>query len=84
MDAGTTGFTADDLTEVGLDCCGLLGQSLREPINTMLGRVFVDTTDPLADLVAVRQSEGSIEPIARLLVVEHLLGKGRARPSISS
>jgi hypothetical protein len=77
MDAGTTGFTADDLTEVGLNCA-LLGQPLPDRINTMLGRVLVDTTDPVADLVAVRLSEGNIEPIARLLVVEHLLGKGRA------
>jgi hypothetical protein len=76
-EAGTSGFSPDDLTEIGLRC-GLLGAPLPERLDNVLGRVLVNSADPLADMSALRLPEGSIEPVARLLVVDHLLGSGRA------
>lgn len=76
-EVGTSGFSADDLTEIGLRCA-LLGQPVPERLDNSLGRVLVNSDDPLASMTALRLPEGSIEPVARLLVVNHLLGSGRA------
>jgi hypothetical protein len=76
-EAGTSGFSPDDLTEIGLRRA-LLGEPLLERLDNVLGRVLVNSDDPLAGMSPLRLPEGSIEPVARLLIVDHLLGSGRA------
>jgi hypothetical protein len=74
MEASFSGFSPDDQTEIGLRA-GLLG----EPIPTQLDRNFgsmIDTQDPLAGLDGLGLPPSAEEPVARLLVVERLLGRG--------
>lgn len=75
MAVGTSGFTAEDLVEVGLRA-GLL----REPLPERLGPMsfMVKSADPLEPLLGVAVPEGSLQPIARLLVVEQLVGSRKA------
>jgi hypothetical protein len=75
MDAGTQGLSPDDLTEAGLRA-GLFG----EPLPQELGMLdfMADQSDPLAELAGQALAEGSVEPIARLLMVERLVGAGKA------
>lgn len=75
MDAGTQGYSADDLTELGLRA-GLLGEGLPDQLGMM--EFMVDASDPLGELPTSALPEGSVEPIARLLIVEHLIGGGKA------
>jgi len=75
MAAGTTGYAAEDLTEVGVRT-GLLGEGLPQQLGAM--GFMVDTSDPLAELQQMQVPEGSVQPIARLLVAEALIGSRRA------
>lgn len=76
MDAGTGGYSADDLTEVGLGV-GLLGEELPPNLAGLMA-FMVDRSDPLEPLLPLSLSESTIEAVARLLVVERLIGGGRA------
>jgi uncharacterized protein DUF4062 len=73
---GTSGYTAEDLTEHGLRA-GLLGVEV--PANLGAFGPMLETPDPLDELHGPALSEGSVVPIARLLLVEHLVGKHLAR-----
>jgi hypothetical protein len=75
MAGGAQGYSADDLTEVSLRV-GLLG----EPVPTQLRPMsfMVDAVDPLAALHGAGVPEVSMQALARLLLVEHLVGGGRA------
>ncbi len=73
--AGAAGYSAEELVEFGLRA-GLLDESLPEQLGAL--SFMVDVTDPLAPLRELTLPEGSVEPIARLLVVEHLVGSHRA------
>jgi hypothetical protein len=75
MAAGTSGYSADDLTEVGIRA-GLL----HEPLPDRLGMMsfMVDASDPLSELEGIAVPEGSVAAIARLLVVEQLVGSRKA------
>lgn len=74
MVVSTGGFSAEDLVEVGLRA-GLLGEALPE----RLGGIFmVDGEDPLAALAELPIPEGSLQPIARLLICEQLVGANKA------
>lgn len=78
MAVSTGGFSPDDLVEVGIRA-GML-EEVVPPALTGLGMgvgAFVDTTDPLAPLEGVQLLEGSIQSVARLLAVEHLVGSQR-------
>jgi hypothetical protein len=75
MAVGTQGFTPDDLTELAVKV-GLLG----EPMPSELGRMsfLVKADDPLAELQTLQVQEGAVQPLARLLVTEQLVGGRRA------
>ena len=75
LDSGAQGYSADDLTEIGLRA-GLFG----EPVPERLGGLdfMVDPTDPLDPLRNVPIPEGSFGAIAHLLVVENLQQARRA------
>lgn len=75
MAAGTQGYTAYDLTEVSLRA-GLFGEPL--PVSLEGMKFMVSTEDPLAPLDGLRVPEGSMQAVARVLLVEHLVGSGRA------
>jgi len=75
MAAGTTNYTAEDLVEAGVRA-GLLKETLPAGLSNMA--FLVDATDPLAELEGARIPEGSLEAIARLLVVEQLVGGRKA------
>jgi hypothetical protein len=74
MDAGTTGFSPDDLTEAGLRA-GLLG----EPLPTALGSMqfLVDASDPLLDL-PTGLPPAAEQAVAHLLISARLLASGKA------
>jgi hypothetical protein len=74
MDAGTTGFSADDLTEVGLRA-GLLGEPLPATLGSM--QFMVDASDPLIDLPAGLPPAAE-QAVGRLLISERLLASGKA------
>lgn len=76
MDAGTSGFSADDLTEVGVRV-GLLGEAMPDRLSGTL-EFLVDASDPLEPLVGQALGEATIGAVGRLLVVERLIGTGRA------
>lgn len=73
--AGTQGYTAEDLTELAIKV-GLLG----EPMPSDLGRMafLVRAEDPLAELQTLPVQEGAVQPLARLLITEQLVGGRRA------
>jgi Domain of unknown function (DUF4062) len=75
MAAGTSGYSAEDLAEIGLRA-GLLGESPPERLSDY--GFLMDTSDPLAELLREHLSESSIQSMARLLVVEQLIGGRRA------
>lgn len=77
MVAGTSGYTADDLSKIGLEAV-LLGSSPPPEFSNMLMGTLVDQTDPLEELVHQTLPEDSFEAVARLLLVEQLIGGGRA------
>lgn len=72
---GTSGYSADDLTEIAMNV-GLLGEAIPD----VLGRMtfLVDDSDPLAELQTMAVPEGAVQPLARLLLVERLVGGRRA------
>ncbi len=72
---GTTGYSAEDLTEVAIKA-GLLGEALPSDLSQM--SFIVKPRDPLAELLALDVPEGSVQALARLLVVEQLVGERRA------
>ncbi|MGH2964747.1 MAG: DUF4062 domain-containing protein [Solirubrobacterales bacterium] len=74
MAAGTAGYSPEDLAELGLRV-GLLGQALPEQIGSM--GFMVDDSDPLAELPH-GMPEAILQPVARLLIVERLLGQRQA------
>jgi hypothetical protein len=76
MAAGTSRHSSEDLTELGVRA-GLLHEPLPEGSGTMMG-YMVDSTDPLAELERIAVPEGSVSAIARLLVVEQLIGSQKA------
>ena len=75
MAAGTTGYSADDLTEISVKA-GLLGEPLPRELDGM--SFLIEVEDPLAELQALSLPEGAVPALARLLVVEHLVGSRRA------
>jgi hypothetical protein len=77
MAAGTSGYTADDLSKIGLEA-GLLGVSPPPEFRDILMGTLVDQTDPLEELIHQTLPEDSFEAVARLLLVEQLIGGGRA------
>ncbi|HEX4116042.1 MAG TPA: hypothetical protein VHY18_09235 [Solirubrobacteraceae bacterium] len=74
MDAGTTGFSADELTEVGLRA-GLLGEPLPAALGSM--QFMVDASDPLADLPAGLPPAAE-QAVGLLLISERLLASSKA------
>jgi hypothetical protein len=76
MQASFSGFSPDDQTEIGLRA-GLLGESLPAQLDRSFGSM-IDTSDPLAELDGLGLPPSAEESVARLLVVERLLGRGRA------
>jgi hypothetical protein len=74
MDAGTAGFSPDDLTEVGLRA-GLLS----EPLPVTLGAMhfMVDASDPLLDL-PTGLPPAAEQAVGHLLISERLLASGKA------
>lgn len=77
MAAGTSGFSAEDLAEIGIRV-GLLGEEPPTQLQGLGYGVLVNGDDPLADLRFDQLSEGAIEPIAKLLIIERLVSTGRA------
>ncbi len=75
MAPGTSGYSADDLAEIGLRH-GLFGEPLPERLDSM--SFLVPTADPLAAFDGLRVPEAAMAPIARLLVAEQLLSTGVA------
>lgn len=76
MAMATAGFSYEDLVEVGIHA-GLLHEPVPQQLTGIGMSSMVDTTDPLAALAGVQLAEGSVQPVARLLAVEHLVGGNR-------
>jgi Domain of unknown function (DUF4062) len=74
MDAGTIGFSPDDLTEVGLRA-GLLGETLPAALGSM--QFLFDASDPLLDLPAGLPAAAE-QAVGHLLISERLLATGKA------
>jgi Domain of unknown function (DUF4062) len=72
----TVGFSHEDLVEIGIRA-GLLHEPVPQSLTGFGMTTLVDTADPLAALEGVQLAEGSVGPVARLLVVDHLVGKQR-------
>jgi hypothetical protein len=72
----TSGYSGEDLIEVGVRA-GLLGEELPEQLRGTYS-FMVDGSDPLSELQGVHVPEGSLQSIARLFVVEALVGQQRA------
>lgn len=70
LDMGMNGKTPDDLTELAARIV-LLGEP--NPLDLM--SFMVDGTNPLQALATVSLPEDSVEPLARLLVTEFLVGE---------
>lgn len=70
------GYSHEDMVEVGIRS-GLLHEQVPEPLTRVGMSSMVDNADPLAALHGVQLAEGSVQPIARLLAVEHLVGSRR-------
>lgn len=73
--SGINGISYDEQVEAGLRC-GLLGEALPGQLGILSG--MVDATDPLAELDALALAQAVYAPVARLLIVERLLGAGGA------
>jgi hypothetical protein len=76
MEASFSGLSPDDQTELGLRT-GLLGEPLPPQVDGNFG-FMIDTSDPLAELEGLMLPPAAEEAVGRLLVVERLLGAGRA------
>jgi hypothetical protein len=75
MPVGTQNLSAEDLTELSMKV-GLLG----EPLPTGHGDLsfVLRPDDPLSEFQTMTVPEGSVQALARLLVVEQLVGSRRA------
>lgn len=76
MEPSFNGLSPDDQTEIGLRV-GLLGEPLPSDLDRHFGSM-IDTSNPLADLNGLMLSPSAEEAVGRLLIVECLLGSGRA------
>jgi len=75
MGVSTGGYSAEELTEVAMKV-GLLGEDLPSELRQMSFLVKAD--DPLVELQALTLSADSMQSLARLLIVEQLIGQRRA------
>jgi hypothetical protein len=73
--SGLNGISFDEQIELGLRA-GLLGEALPERLGMLAGAV--DSSDPLAPLDELGLAQAVYAPVARLLLVERLLGAGGA------
>jgi hypothetical protein len=71
MAAGLNGVSVEEQVQVGLDA-GLFGAPLPPQLGWLASSV--DSSDPLAELDGFALPHSVYEPVARLLVVERLLG----------
>lgn len=71
MAMSTSGYSADDLTEVAMKV-GLLGEPMPTELREM--SFMVKAEDPLVELQTLAIPEGAVQPLSRLLVVEQLVG----------
>ena len=76
MEASFNRLSPDDQTELGLRA-GLLGEPLPPQVDGNFG-FTIDTSDPLVELEGLMLPPATEEAVGRLLVVERLLGAGRA------
>lgn len=77
MSMSTQGFSAEDITELGVRA-GLLGEPLPRELTGHGFGSMVKVEDPLAELQTLSLPEGVVPALARLLVVENLVGSSRA------
>jgi hypothetical protein len=77
MAAGTSVYSADDLIFEGLKS-GLLNSPLPRELQSFTMGSFVDVTDPLQELMQHPLPEDSFAAIARLAIVERLIGSDQA------
>jgi hypothetical protein len=75
MAAGTARYSTEDLTEIAVKV-GLFGEAMPSELGRM--GFLVAAIDPLAELQTMQVPEGAVQPLARLLVVEQLVGGRRA------
>jgi hypothetical protein len=76
MESSFSGFSPDDQTEIGLRA-GLLGEALPSQLDRNFG-FMIETSDPLVELDGLLLPPAAEEAIARLLIIERLIGGGRA------
>lgn len=76
MDASTGGYTPEDQVELGLRA-GLFCEQMPETFRQRMG-FMLDTSDPLEPLRGQPVPEDAYAAIARLLLVERLVGSGKA------
>ena len=77
MAAGLNGVSVEEQVEIGLDA-GLFGAPLPSQLGWLASSV--DSSDPLADLDELALPHSVYEPVARLMIVERLLGgRGASR-----
>jgi len=72
---GTSGYSHGDLVEIGIRA-GLLGERPPEQLSSY--GFVTDIDDLLREVAALELPEGSVQAVARLLVVESLVGGQRA------
>jgi Domain of unknown function (DUF4062) len=73
--AGINGVTFEEQIELGLRA-GLFGEPLPERLGMLASTV--DSSDPLAPLDGLNLTQAVYAPVARLLIVERLVGAGGA------
>ncbi len=73
MAAGTQGYSADDLVAIGLES-GLLRTSAPPELEAIGWGGLLDVSDPLQPLLGQQLPEDVTAAVARLLVVERLVG----------
>ena len=71
----TAGYSPEELTEVAVRV-GLFGEPMPDRLHQM--SFLVAAEDPLAELQTMHVPEGSVQSLSGLLVVESLVGSGRA------
>jgi len=73
MAVGTQGYSADDLVAIGLES-GLLRVQAPADLDAISWGGLLNVSDPLQPLLALQLPADAISSIARLLIVERLLG----------
>ncbi len=73
MAVGVQGYSADDLVAVGLES-GLLRTPVPPNLDAVSWGGVLDVSDPLQPLLSQQLPEDAIGSVARLLIVERLLG----------